>query len=222
MTVLDLIVIGVLVYFIYSRFTSTPLPKKGNNTPKRKSSIEFKVVKGNAQSKEQLDQIFKKAKDLAEKASIEDQRKKDLTGLDKVKAFDTDFSEKKFLKGAEAAYSWYYDCLNKEKESDLEELLAPRIYSQVVEHFDNLDEDNKVEIVEVKNLDKPVILDCKTVAKSAFIDVKYKAELLIKTINEDTKEETVRTESKDVIWTWARNIVSTDPNWQLDEIKNVS
>ena len=75
---------------------------------------------------------------------------------------------------------------------------------------------------EVKMLEKPMILDCKTVAKSAFIDVKYKAELLIKTINNETNEEESRTETKEVVWTWARNIISTDPNWQLDEIKNVS
>lgn len=218
MNPLDLIIIGVLVYFIYTRFTSTPLPK----AKKKKSPVEIKVVKANSQSKEQIEQIFQKAKDMAEKAEAEKERRNNLEGLDKVKAFDKEFSEKKFLTGAEKAYQWYYDCLNQEKEDDLENLLSPRIYSTVVDHFDNLDDADKKEHVEVKMLEKPSILDCKTVAKSAFIDVKYKAELLIKTIDNKTNEETTRTEVKDVIWTWGRNIISTDPNWQLDEIKNVS
>jgi predicted lipid-binding transport protein (Tim44 family) len=218
MNPLDLIILGVLVYFIYTRFTSTPLPK----AKKKKSPVEIKVVKANSQSKEQIEQIFQKAKDMAEKAEAEQERKKNLEGLEKVKAFDKDFTEKKFLNGAEKAYQWYYDCLNEEKESDLENLLSPRIYSTVVDYFDNLDDADKKEIVEVKMLEKPSILDCKTIAKSAFIDVKYKAELLIKTIDNKTNEETTRTEIKDVIWTWGRNIISTDPNWQLDEIKNVS
>jgi len=220
MTVLDLIVLGVLVYFIVTRFTSTPLTKKGSKT--KKSPIEIKVIKGNSQSKEQIDQIFEKAREMSEKAEAEKVRKDSLEGLDKVKAFDKEFTEKKFLKGAKKAYSWFYDCLNQDKESDLESLLAPRIYSQIVDHLDSLDENNQKEIVEITQLAEPVLLECKTIAKSAFIDVKYKAELLIKTINNETNEEETRSESKEVIWTWARNIISTDPNWQLDEIKNVS
>ena len=226
MTILDLIIMGVLIYFIVTRFTSNELPKKGPGKPgsnkQKKSPVEIKIIKGGAQSKEQLDQIFLKAKEMSEEAEAEEKRKQELEGLDKVKAFDTDFTEKKFLKGAEKAYQWYYDCINEEKEEDLENLLAPRIYSQVVEYFDDLDDQNKKEVTEVKMLEKPMILDCKTVAKSAFIDVKYKAELLIKTINNETNEEESRTETKEVVWTWARNIISTDPNWQLDEIKNVS
>lgn len=221
MTVLDLMIIGILVYFIVTRFMSNDMPKKGKN-PHRKSPVEIKVIKGNTQSKEQLDQIFQKAKEMSEKAEVEEQRKHDLEGLEKVKAFDKDFTEKKFLTGAKKAYTWFYDCLNKDDETELENLLSPRIYSMVVEKLDELDEVNQQEVVEVKSLEEPILLDCKTVAKSAFINVKYKAELLIKTINKETEEEESRTETKEVIWTWARNIISTDPNWQLDEIKNVS
>lgn len=219
MTILDLIIIAVLVYFIVTRFTNQPLKKP---TMKRKSPIEIKVIKGNMQSKEQIEQIFKKAREMSEQAEAEKEARESLQGLEKVKAFDKGFSEKKFIIGAKKAYQWYYDCLNKDEESELEDLLAPRIYSQVVEHLDGLDENHEQEIVDVVNLEEPVLLDCKTVAKSAFIDVKYKAELLIKTINKQTKETVEKTENREVIWTWARNIISTDPNWQLDEIKSVS
>ena len=208
------------MYFIVTRFTSNPLTKKDQKT--KKSPIEIKVIKGSSQSKDQIEQIFEKAREMSEKAEAEKTRRDGLDGLEKVKAFDEEFTEKKFLAGAKKAYSWFYDCLNKDKESDLESLLAPRIYSQVVDHLDVLDENNQKEVVEITQLADPVLLECKTVAKSAFIDVKYKAELLIKTINNETNEEETRKESKEVIWTWARNIISTDPNWQLDEIKNVS
>lgn len=219
MTILDLIIIAGLVYFIVTRFMDQPI-KKPNI--KKKSPIEIKVIKGNAQSKDQIEQIFQKAREMSEKVEEERVKRESLTGLEKVKAFDKDFTEKKFLKGAKAAYNWYYDCLNKDDESELENLLAPRIYSQVVEHLDSLDEKNQQEIVNVVKLEEPVLLECKTVAKSAFIDVKYKAELLIKTINKDSNEEVEKTENREVVWTWARNIISTDPNWQLDEIRNVS
>jgi predicted lipid-binding transport protein (Tim44 family) len=159
---------------------------------------------------------------MSEKAEADKAYKESLTGLEKVKAFDKEFTEKKFLTGAKKAYQWYYDCLNKDDESELENLLAPRIYSQVVDHLDDLDDKNLREVVEVVKLENPTLVDCKTVAKSAFIDVKYKAELLIKTINNETNEEESKTENREVVWTWARNIISTDPNWQLDEIKNVS
>lgn len=220
MTILDLIVLAVLVYFIVSRFTDQPMKKTGPK--KKRTPIEIKVMKGNTQSKEQIEQIFQKAREMSEKVEADKAYKDGLVGLEKVKAFDAEFSEKKFLSGAKKAYKWYYDCLNKDEESELENLLAPRIYSQVVDHLDSLDDGNMQELVEVVKLDSPTILDCKTVAKSAFIDVKYKAELLIKTINKETKEEETKTENREVVWTWARNIISTDPNWQLDEIKNVS
>lgn len=219
MTFLDLIVIAGLAYFIVTRFTSTPFKK---TDIKKKSPVEIKIIKGNAQSKDQLEQIFKKAKEMSDQVEADKELKASLTGLEKVKAFDESFTEEKFLSGAKKAYTWYYDCLNEEKEKELEELVSPRIYSQIVEHFDEVDDKNEKEIIEIKNLENPIILECKTVAKSAFIDVKYKAELLIKTINDETKEETTKTEHKEVVWTWARNIVSKDPNWQLDEIKNIS
>lgn len=220
MTILDLIILAVLVYFVVSRFTEQPMKKA--EYKKKRSPIEVKVIKGNAESKEQIEQIFQKAREMSEKAEADKAYRESLTGIEKVKAFDKDFTEKKFLIGAKKAYQWYYDCLNKDDESELESLLAPRIYSQVVEHLDELDEQNLQEFVEVVKLESPAILNCKTVAKSAFIDVKYKAELLIKTINKETQEEESKTENREVVWTWARNMISTDPNWQLDEIKNVS
>lgn len=223
MSILDLIIIGVLVYFIYTRFTSTNLPK-GNNKQNRVSGVKFKVISSKDEnSKEQIEKIIAKARDLSRQNQKEKEEKENLEGLEKIMAYDISFTEKKFLKGAKKAYYWFYDCLNKDDESGLESILSPRIYSQIVERLDEFDAKDQQELITILNLDEPVILECRTVAKTAFIDVKYKAELEIVIIsNKDKQEISKQKESREVVWTWARNIVSTDPNWQLDEVKNVS
>ena len=226
MTVLDLIIFGVLAYFIVSRFSDSPLNPKKNKSGKTSAKVfDVKVIKNKKESQEQLEKILKQAK-VNSQIDKEKQLKEkavNVEGLEKVKVYDESFTEGKFLDGAKKAYTWFYDCLNKDNESDLEKLVSPKIYNEIIKQLDDLDEKGEHKVTNIVNLEDPIIVDCTTHAKTAFINVKYKAKLEILIIDDETQNEvSKKTEQQEIVWTWARNVVSTDPNWQLDEIKNVS
>lgn len=224
MNLFDLIIIGALVFFIVSRFMTTPTHKDDKKDKKKgKAPIEIKVVQGSAQTKEQIEKIFKKAREMSE---VENKRKVDKEsqdGLTRIKAYDESFSEKKFLKGAKTAFSWFYDFLNKDDDKSLEKLASPKIYAEMINWLNELDEKNQKPFIDVEFLQDPEVVDCRTIAKTAFIDVKYDVILKTTIKNKESEEIDSQEDKKEsVIWTWAKNITSTDPNWQLDEIKYVS
>lgn len=226
MTLFDLIIIGALVFFIVTRFTSGFDNDSKNKSKKGKglkNSVEIKVVSGNAQTKDQIEKIFKKARELSDVENKRQVDKESTDALTRIKAYDESFTEKKFLKGAKAGFEWFYNFVSKDDDAALEKLTSPKIFAEMVNWLNELEEKNEKVSISVEFLEEPEILDCRTVAKTAFIDVKYNVN--IKTLVLDKDSDDVHTEEeKDekVIWTWAKNITSTDPNWQLDEISHVS
>lgn len=219
MNIFDLIIVGVVVYFIYSRFASGNLPKPGQE--KKKNSVEIKVIKGNAQTREQIEKIFKKAREMSDMEMKPKQNIDDLEGLEKLKAYDPDFTEKKFLTGAKKAYQWVYDFINNDDEQALSEMVSPKIYARFVELLNEHDAKGESITIETKISGNPKVLQYKTVAKTAFIEVQYDVEeKRIVKVKESDKIVT-ETESKiSTVWTWARNMSSTDPNWQLEGIQD--
>ena len=227
MGILDLLIIGVLVAFIVTRFMSISTMKdikdEKSKKQKTKKPIEIKVIQGSAQTKEQIEKIFQKAREMSEIETKKQEDKESDDGLTRIKAYDLNFTEKKFLKGSKVAFSWFYNALNKDDDEGLEKLVSPRIFSEMISWLNKLDEKSQKAVIDVEFLEDPAIVDCKTVAKTAFIDVMYNVSL--KTTIKDKKSKKVESEEskkQNVVWTWARNMESTDPNWQLEEMKNVS
>ncbi|MCP4355324.1 MAG: TIM44-like domain-containing protein [Proteobacteria bacterium] len=226
MTLLDLIIIGVLVFFIVTRFTSDSIIKKDDKKSKKdkiRDSIEIKVIKGSAQTKDQIEKIFQKAREMSEIESKKQEDKESLDGITRIKAYDTRFTEKNFLKGAKSAFNWFYECLNKDDDEKLEKFVSPKIFSEMISWLNNLDKKDQKVFIDIEFLKEPEIVDCRTVARTAFIDVIYNINLKTTIKGKKSKKiESKETKKQSVVWTWAKNIESTDPNWQLEEMKNVS
>lgn len=218
MTWVDVLVIGLVGLFIVSRFFAFKLPK--DSRPKAVRRTDFsKLFQRHIPADPKTDEAKVGAAPVrAAKATTPKVKKvvtvkkvsaKDLaglSGLEKIKALDPAFEEKKFLEGAKTAYGYFYKCWNAKDESGLVDLCAPRLVDRVVGEWER--KWQKIDVVEVTSA---TIGEARVSGRTAIVEA-----VINSVVKNGASKKKVANR-----WLLARAMGSDDPNWELQEMQEV-
>ncbi|MDD9912819.1 MAG: Tim44/TimA family putative adaptor protein [Alphaproteobacteria bacterium] len=200
MPVIDLIIIILIGFFVFTRFFGQKLP---------------------------IDKQLKQAKKIAGARVVDfpktPQPEKDdgkIAGLADLKQADPSFREKDFLAGAKKAYQFFYKSWNEKDDEKLANLVSPNLLDQLIADLNEMDEKKQSPAVKIESINTVKILEARLHGKSALIDVQFTVKQSENTMKEGGsfvgKEKPIK-EIK-TVWTFARALTAEDPNWELESI----
>lgn len=209
-TFFDLVVIGALAVFIYTRFINNKKLPKQKDKKDHARVIDFPKSLNPEQ--------------MAPKPFIDTKKQlePEMEGLDKIKAIEPSFNKKEFLQGCESAFKLYHDALNNHDEDTLDALLAPRLFDQTVEMLEELRKNGQKLQAEVVSIHACDVLDVRTHGRTFVVEVRFEADVILyKTTDKNTmvKGESKTPVRKQMVWTLARPAKSDDPNWEVEDIQ---
>ena len=143
------------------------------------------------------------------------------TGLQAIAAMDSNFSPAYFMDGAKAAYSMILEAFAAGDKEQLESLLTPAVYKVYEEAIVAREADNLTQVTDLGRLRKASIKEAVLEGKLARIEVLYEAELTSALMD---AEGNVIQGDPDVlssiseVWTFERNLKSSDINWRLSDV----
>ena len=143
------------------------------------------------------------------------------TGLDAIAQADPNFSPAYFMDGAKAAYSMILEAFASGDRDQLKELLTKDVYKTYSDAIDAREADNLTQVTDLGRLRHAAIQDSNLEGKTAQISVLYEAELTSALMN--AEGEVVQGDpdilsSISEIWTFERNLKSSDVNWLLSDV----
>ena len=217
MGLIDIIVIGLVLVAVVTRFTKFKLPKDPRDSAARRADLD--KLRGRPLLRDdaprdvtplaQASKVEAEPARPARKPSAKDMQAaaKGLTGLAKVKALEPGFNEAEFLDGAKSAYGYFYACWNARDEDGLDNLCAPALYGRLLVQ---LQDERLWEEVHVEEITSVTLGEARVHGKTAVIDVDFE------TVERDGASVPRPVKRR---WVLARPLGSEDPNWELQDIK---
>jgi len=143
------------------------------------------------------------------------------TGLDAIAQADPNFSPAYFMDGAKAAYSMILEAFASGDHDQLKDLLTKDVYKVYADAITAREADNLTQVTDLGRLRRAAIQDSQLDGKTAQISVLYEAELTSALMNADG--EVVQGDpdilsSISEVWTFERNLKSSDLNWRLSDV----
>lgn len=213
---LDLLIIGLVLALVVSRFFSFKLPSDTRDAATRKA--EFDQLFGRRKASREAYQETLPADDdgdevAATEPTIPARRKAalgprdvaHLEGLDQIKALDPNFDRADFVSGAIAAYGYFYECYNARDQEGIINLCGPQFEQEVLAEW----ESNPAKIV-VEAEPKATLQTARLNGRTAVLEVLFTATHRVG----KAAPQTVR-----AVWVFARAVGSPDPNWELQTIQ---
>jgi len=140
-----------------------------------------------------------------------------------IARMDQSFDLKKFKEGAADAYEYIVKAYTNGERDILRALLAPPLYENFEFGIQQREEAGQTAFTEIRAIKSTDIIDARLERKTAFLTVKFVAEELSYTENVDGKiieGSKSRTADLTDIWTFSRDLRSSDPNWILVETRS--
>lgn len=132
-------------------------------------------------------------------------------GLEAIYAADKGFDPEAFERGARSAYEMIIAAFARGDRKALKPLLDDDVYEPWVEAIEAREE-AKIDPYELLRIRKLDIDDAELDGTTARVMIRYEAEL----------GDGVNTRTARDIWTFKRDITSSDPNWLLDDVETAS
>ena len=134
--------------------------------------------------------------------------------IEKDKNFDPDH----FLKGARVAYELIVTSFAEGNRNMLRDLLSPEVYEGFSQAIKEREERGETVDSSFVGIEKSEIIDAQIRGEREQVTVKFISSLITATMNAEGK--VIDGDPKKVlrvtdIWTFARQLTSPDPNWQL-------
>lgn len=131
---------------------------------------------------------------------------------------DPGFDPGEFLEGARSAYEMIVTAFADGDRKTLQSLLSPDVYDEFLEAISAREKrDEKVESSFV-SIDKVTLKDAKLSGSTARLVVEFVSQMITATRDDDNKvidgDPSQIVQIKDV-WTFARDLTSSNPNWRL-------
>ena len=138
--------------------------------------------------------------------------------LERMREIDPDFDARHFLEGAKVAYEMIVTAFADGDEATLKPLLAPEIFEQFARVIADRRSRGLKKELEFVGLDEAKLVDARLDGTTARMKVKFVSKVITATRDENgevvegnpEKLVTVRE-----IWTFERDLTSSDPNWRL-------
>ena len=143
------------------------------------------------------------------------------TGLEAIAAADANFSPAYFMDGAKAAYSMILEAFAAGDKEQLESLLTPDVYETYADAIKSREVEGLTQVTDLGRLRKAMIKEAVLEGKMARIEVLYESELTSALMD---KEGNVVQGDPDIlssvseVWTFERNLKSSDVNWRLSDV----
>jgi predicted lipid-binding transport protein (Tim44 family) len=137
--------------------------------------------------------------------------------LNQIHQIDRSFDQTTFSSGAQAAYEAIVVAFAQGDRNTLKDLLASDVYDNFERSIQEREDQNQKMSTDIISIRAADIIDATLVAKEAEITVKFEAEMISMTkddegvvISGDPQPHTVKE-----LWTFARDLKSRNPNWLL-------
>lgn len=229
----DLLLLIIFVVFIITRFMSHKLPRDDNKNSKQggprnraqqpaKKAPPERGRPGQDGGQGNVVPLGQRENPQAPQTQFSREEIDDMQGVDKIRAADPTFDEKEFKQGARQAYMLYQQAVAEGDEETLANLVSPRLFDQITEAIDQLDEAGKHRVTRIDSFDTVEIVDTRISGQTALIDLKYTVTQAQSDVKADTTSTQAKGKKTSTVWTWARNLADEDPNWELEDIKPVN
>ena len=140
--------------------------------------------------------------------------------LEQIRRADQDFSPRRFIQGAQAAFEMVVAAFAKGDTPTLRPLLGDDVYDEFAAAIRERMAEGHVQETTIVALDAAEIISAEMRASTARVTVKFVSQQINVVRDEDGNEvggDPSLIERVTDIWTFARNTRSTDPNWALIE-----
>jgi predicted lipid-binding transport protein (Tim44 family) len=147
------------------------------------------------------------------------------SGLDAIASADRSFSPETFLSGARVAYDMVVHAFAAGDSDALKSLMAPEAFANFESAIHARANAGHAMSTTVVSIDNAMIAGAGLIGQTARISVRFLAKLA--SVTRDTQGEVVEGSANTVVdhidlWTFARDIRSRDPNWQLTATESES
>jgi predicted lipid-binding transport protein (Tim44 family) len=146
-------------------------------------------------------------------------------GLTEIRLVDSSFDVDTFLEGARVAYEMIIAAFAGGDEEMLGQLLSDDVLADFTGAIRDREERNETLETTLVSLEAADPLDARVVGDLAEVTIKFVAE--ISNVTRDAEGEVVAGDAMAVnvvtdIWTFARDVRSSDPNWRLIETRSMN
>jgi predicted lipid-binding transport protein (Tim44 family) len=140
------------------------------------------------------------------------------SGLDAISAADRSFAPDAFLAGARGAYDMVVHAFAAGDSDALKSLMSPEAFANFESAIHARADAGHTMSTTVVSIDKASIVGARLLGATAQLQVRFSAKLA--SVTRDTQNEVVDGSPDTVaehidVWTFARDVRSRDPNWQL-------
>jgi predicted lipid-binding transport protein (Tim44 family) len=147
------------------------------------------------------------------------------TGLDAIAGADRSFSPQAFLAGARGAYDMVVHAFAAGDSDALKSLMSPEAFANFESAIHARADAGHTTSTTVVSIDNATIADAGLVGQVARVSVRFVAKL--SSVTRDAQGEVVDGSANSVVdhidlWTFARDVRSSDPNWQLTATESES
>jgi predicted lipid-binding transport protein (Tim44 family) len=147
------------------------------------------------------------------------------TGLDAIAEADRSFSPQAFLAGARGAYDMVVHAFAAGDSDALKSLMSPEAFANFESAIHARADAGHTTSTTVVSIDNATIADAGLVGQVARVSVRFVAKL--SSVTRDAQGEVVDGSANSVVdhidlWTFARDVRSSDPNWQLTATESES
>ncbi|MCA3243690.1 MAG: TIM44-like domain-containing protein [Alphaproteobacteria bacterium] len=215
---LDLVIIGLVLALVVSRFFNFKLPTDTRDAAARKAEFDQLFGRRKAQREAYQETPLTEAEtdeDMAaaaeakaaprRKAALGPRDVAHLEGVEQIKALDPNFDRADFIAGAIAAYGYFYECYNARDQEGIINLCGPQFEQEVLAEWT----ENPAKIV-VESEPKASLQRARLNGRTAVLEVLFTATHRVG----KAAPQTVR-----AVWVFARAVGSPDPNWELQTIQ---
>ncbi|MBR71955.1 MAG: translocase [Rhodospirillaceae bacterium] len=231
----DIIIFALIAVFIILRLRSVLGRRTGNERPNerdffnnsrsRREDTSGEVININQREKNAEPEIDDNKKDLSN-LNLQDypsevNKSDDIrSGLKLISNADPDFSAKEFQKGAREAFTMIVDAYSEGDTPTLRPLLGDDVYDQFASAISERIESKHSLIDTVISVDEASFVKAEMVNTRARITVRFVSKQI--SVTRDSEDNIVEGDEDKVltiidIWTFSRNIRSSNPNWLLVE-----
>ena len=141
-------------------------------------------------------------------------------GLEQIRRADHEFSPKRFIQGAQAAFEMVVDSFAKGDTATLRPLLGDDVYDEFAAAIRERMAEGHIQETTIVALDAAEIISAEMRSSTARVTVKFVSQQINVVRDKDGEEvggDSSLIERVTDIWTFARNTRSSDPNWALIE-----
>jgi len=214
---LDIILFAMVAGFIFLRLRRV----LGRRTGHEKPPPDVIARSGAEESEDNVVQL-PDSKDWAEESTAEASAGEGevmvTTGLTQIKVADPSFKQNEFLAGARVAYEMIVTSFANGDTDTLRPLLNDEVYEDflaAITRRERKEETLETTLLAIKSTD---VIEAQMAGAVAEVTIKFVSEMV--NLTRDAQDEVVSGDPRAVqeitdIWTFARDLVSRDPNWTL-------